>query len=300
MLHTINIAEFHNRESALCLSDDFILASNIDDFPHASESFKTPLLLFFFCMKGHVRLTLDEDEKAYALSSGDVFICQPGRPVMSVLHSSDCDTRIVGYMPRVVDHLMTTKQDTWAMLRHAFANPIVRYGEKFLQERFNVFFDMITQRANNPLFRFAEQQSVHLFASLLFEIINQAIRTSSQEMPRNAEEGRRNIVSRTDSLFHEFINLLTADEGCHRTVTHYADLLCISPKHLSNIIRRKTGRKALDVINEHAVEQIKLDLKLSDTAISQLADKYNFTNFSFFCQFVKSHLGMTPQEYRAK
>ena len=83
-------------------------------------------------------------------------------------------------------------------------------------------------------------------------------------------------------------------------MTYYADRLCISPKHLSNIIRKKTGRRALELINDHAIEQIRLDLKLSDTAINQLASKYKFSNFSFFCQFVKTHLGMTPQEYRAR
>lgn len=296
MIHTITITEFYSKEKILCLSDDFILASNIDYLPRASESFKTPLLLFFFCMKGHVRFTLDEEENPCNLSAGDVFICQPGRPVMSVLHSSDCDTWVVGYNPRVVDHLLPTKGDTWAMLRHAFANPILHYGETFLAERFLVFLDMISQRANNPLFRFSEQQSVHLFASLLFEVINQAIRQADKTQIYQATKP----LSRTDSLFHEFINQLTADEGCHRTVSYYADKLCITSKHLSNIIRKKTGRRALEVINEHAIEQIKLDLKLSDVPISQLASKYCFNNFSFFCQFVKAHLGMTPQEYRAR
>lgn len=39
-------------------------------------------------------------------------------------------------------------------------------------------------------------------------------------------------------------------------------------------------------------------LKLTDIPIGQLAIKYNFGNFSFLCQFVKAHLGLTPQEYR--
>lgn len=296
MIHTITTADFYNREQSLCVSDDFVLASNIDDLPHSCESFKTQLLLFFFCMKGHVRLTIDEDEKAYDLLAGDIFVCQPGRLVMSVLHSGDCDTWVIGFMPRVVDHLLPTKQDSWAMLRQVFSNPILHYGEKSLKERFLVSLEMITQRANNQLFRFAEQQAVHLFASLFFEVINQALRQTNVSIVTQTPKPK----GRTDTLFHEFINRLSADEGRHRTVAYYADKLCVSPKHLSNIIRKKTGQRALEVINEQAIWHIKLDLKLSDAAINQLANKYNFTNFSFFCQFVKTHLGMTPQEYRAK
>lgn len=39
-------------------------------------------------------------------------------------------------------------------------------------------------------------------------------------------------------------------------------------------------------------------MKLTDIPIGQLAIKYNFGKFSFFYQFVKAHLGLTPQEYR--
>ena len=94
--------------------------------------------------------------------------------------------------------------------------------------------------------------------------------------------------------------LLTASGGRQRTVAYYADKLCITAKHLSKIVKQKTGKRALEVINSHAIHQIKLDLLLTDIPISQLADKYHFGNFSFFCQFVKAHLGMTPQAYRAQ
>ena len=296
MLHTITLAVFHGRSHTVCLSDDFVLVERIDDMPFAEGAFKTTLLLFFICRKGHVRFTLDEDERPGELKAGEVFICQPGRPVMSILHSSDCETAVLGYAPRVVDRLMTTKQDTWEMLRHAFANPVLHYDAEYVRSRFPVFLELIRHRSDKYFYRYAEQQVFHLFAALLFEFINQAILQTDQPLGHRSPKP----LSRTDSLFHAFIQMLTADEGCHRTVAYYADRLCISPKHLSNIIRKKTGRRALELINDHAIEQIRLDLKLSDIAINQLASKYNFSNFSFFCQYVKTHLGMTPQEYRAR
>ena len=296
MLHTFTFEAFHGRSHTVCLSDDFVLVERIDDMPFSEGAFKTSLLLFFICLRGHVRFTLDEDERPCELVAGEVFICQPGRPVMSILHSSDCETAVLGYAPRVVDRLMTTKQDTWEMLCHAFANPILHYDMEYVRGHFPFLLELICQRTEKRLYRFAEQQAFHLFASLLFEFINQAILQT--DLPMDGQTPKP--LSRSDSLFHAFIHMLTADEGCHRTVTYYADRLCISPKHLSNIIRKKTGRRALELINDHAIEQIRLDLKLSDIAINQLASKYKFSNFSFFCQFVKTHLGMTPQEYRAR
>lgn len=294
MLQTITISDLYNGGRAVCLSDDFFLIDDVRYMPCVNVPFRTPMLMFFFCMRGHMRITASKESQSHVLSSGDIFISQPDQPLTGLLCDTDCETWVVGYMPRVVNFLMPTKQDTWSMMHQAFARPVLHYGDEAMQQHMTVLLDMVRRRADHHRLRFYEQQLVHLFASILFEVVNQAISrggTIPQETPR---------LRRTDSLFHKFINMLTADEGRHRTITHYADLLCITPKHLSAIIRRKTGRKALTVINEHAIELIKLDLKLTDIPIGQLAGKYNFTNFSFFCQFVKTHLGKTPQEYRAE
>ena len=293
MLQTITITDLYDGGKAVCLSEDFFLIDDVRHMPGVNAPFRTQMLLFFFCMRGHMRITVGEAGRTHVLSAGDIFVSQPGQPLTSLLSDKGCETWVVGYMPRVVDYLLPTKQDTWSMMHQAFACPVLHYGDEAMHRHLAVLLDMVRRRADHRRLRFCEQQQVHLFASILFEVVNQAISrggTITLETPR---------LSRTDSLFREFVNMLTADEGRHRTVAHYADSLCITPKHLSAIIRRKTGKKALAVINEHAIELIKLDLKLTDTPIGQLAGKYNFTNFSFFCQFVKTHLGKTPQEYRA-
>lgn len=296
MLQIVNISDFAQQPGVVCVGDDFVLVENISNLPFVSQPFKTVLLLAFFCIKGQARIVLDCDNGgAVSLKVGDVFVSRPNQPLYQTLLSNDCCICVLGYTPRVVDHLITTKQDTWDMLNLAFGNSVLHYGEKYMTEHLLMIIDMLRQRATNLHLRFREQQSVHLFASLLFEIINQSI--CHQEADSGFAISR---LGRTDSIFRDFINCLTASEGRQRTVSYFADMLCVSPKHLSKIIKEKTGRKAIDVITDHAIEQIKLDLKLTDASISQLADKYNFTNFSFFCQFVKKHLGKTPQEVRAR
>ena len=54
----------------------------------------------------------------------------------------------------------------------------------------------------------------------------------------------------------------------------------------------------LSIINEHAMEQIKYELKHSDMSIKEIADHFDFVNPSFFGKFVKQHLGMSPLQFR--
>lgn len=293
MIHSLTLDDYIGRPGIISIYNDFILVDNIDSLPYINEAFQTNNLLMFFCLKGHMHCCIDG--KNYQVSSGDILICAPCKPMDDVLHSGDCKMITLGYAPYTVDHLLMLKQETFGVLDRSFFNPVLHYGEDYMNTHISILLDMLIQRALNIHLRFREKQCSHLFAVLLFEIINHANNHDEEELQKEYEK-----MGRPDTLFKEFIQKMTEDKGCHRTVAYYADALCISSKHLSKIIKQKTGKKAMQVIIEHAIEQIKLDLIHTNKPINTLADKYNFSNFSFFCQFVKIHLGMPPQEYRSK
>ncbi len=91
---------------------------------------------------------------------------------------------------------------------------------------------------------------------------------------------------------------MAEDDGSHRSVTYYANQLCYTAKHLSTVVKKISGKGPLTIINEHAMEQIKYELKHSDKSIKEIADRFDFVNPSFFGKFVKEHTGMTPLQYR--
>ena len=105
-------------------------------------------------------------------------------------------------------------------------------------------------------------------------------------------------TSRSKQIFKQFMEELTADGGIHRSVTHYADLLCYSPKYLSAAIKEVSGHTPTEWINEYAIEQIKHQLKHSEKSIKEIAADFNFPNQSFFGKYIKTHLGMSPARYR--
>ena len=83
-------------------------------------------------------------------------------------------------------------------------------------------------------------------------------------------------------------------------MVHYADRLCISPKHMSMVVKKVSGRTASDWIDDYVILQAKQMLRSSSLTIQEVSRELNFSNQSFFGKYFKKHVGMSPSEYRAK
>ena len=99
-------------------------------------------------------------------------------------------------------------------------------------------------------------------------------------------------------LFQRFIDLLSSTEVKHRPVEQYANELCVTPKYLSAISKKHSGKTANAWITEHVVEDIRYYLKSTDLSIKEVSVRLGFPNTSFFGKYVKDHFGMTPSEFR--
>lgn len=98
--------------------------------------------------------------------------------------------------------------------------------------------------------------------------------------------------------FRSFLHLLNTTEVKHRTVESYASELCITPKHLSAICKKHSGKTANEWIQEHVMEDIRYYLKQTDLSIKQVCDRLGFPNTSFFGKYVRERFGMTPIQLR--
>lgn len=293
MIYSITQSQLQETSGMCCLENDFVLCDHLSNVPHINAAFQSEMLIMFFCLNGHLQMTVDD--KIQHLGNGDAILCKPLQTIHQVLSSSDCQAFVLFYTPRIADHLLPTRLNLSQVLEGDFT-PIVHFGDQTPSGLISILLDLLRRHATNPLLPFRSNSLFHLFSTLFFEVLNNSCSHATTKESENSCQ----TSNRASSLFNQFIKKLNEDGGRHRTVSYYADLLCVSPKHLSKIIKEKTSNRALDVINTFAIQQIKIDLMLTDLPIIAIADKYNFANHSFFCQYVKQHLGMSPQKYRSK
>ena len=126
-------------------------------------------------------------------------------------------------------------------------------------------------------------------------------------------DDKESIVRGTgNNHFQRFLDLLHSLEVKHHSTKWYASELCITPKYLSYICKKNSGKTANEWITEHVMEDIRYNLKQTDYSNKQICDmlgfpntsffgKYvmlGFPNTSFFGKYVKDHFGMTPMQVR--
>lgn len=137
------------------------------------------------------------------------------------------------------------------------------------------------------------------------EVMRSMIRTLAYKVcriiARHIEAGEAptsSSRSRNEEYFNEFMGVLAKHYMQQRTVGFYAGQLNLTPKYLTTIIRKTSGRTAVRWIDDYVVLEAKNLLKYSTMSIQEIAYYLNFPNQSFFGKYFKNHTGMTPTAYR--
>ena len=92
--------------------------------------------------------------------------------------------------------------------------------------------------------------------------------------------------------------LATGISQTEREVRYYAKRLNVSPKYLSETVRRMTGHSVTSYIDRHSIPILKDYLNDERLSLTQIADLMNFTSLSYFSRYCTKHLGQSPNEYR--
>ena len=100
-------------------------------------------------------------------------------------------------------------------------------------------------------------------------------------------------------LVKRFKQLIEANCYQNLSVKDFAELLKISPSHLSETVKSITGRTSTDLINDRIIIEIKRMLIQTELSISEIGYKLNFSDQSYFSKYFKKLTGVTPQHFRA-
>ena len=108
------------------------------------------------------------------------------------------------------------------------------------------------------------------------------------------------IHNRAEEYFRQFTELLGEHYKHERSVGFYARQLCITPKCLTTLIKRISGKSVSEWIDNYVILEAKTLLKYSNMSVQEIAYYLNFPNQSFFGSYFKRNAGMSPSQYKAK
>ena len=294
-MNKITLGRVQQEDGIYYNDNGIILIDNITQTSLADyEDINLEFNVFVYCEEGKLQLTLND--KVYLLKSQDYILCQAGQHIKDYMMSQDVDFKILVFATAAINSSLFLKDAIWNISGLLEKSPQQHLSDeecKIIEH----YYELTKFHMNNEDDQKYDQDIIRLLFQALvmefFKITDAKVKRS--ELPDMTADKSQNGV-----LFRRFIELLSAHEGKIRTVQKAGDMLNVSPKYLSKVISKAGGKTAMQYIHDYTMEAIIYRLKYTDMSIKDIVVDMDFPNISFFGRFVKSILGMSPREYRAR
>ena len=245
--------------------------------------------------------------KRYQVDAGQVFFKAAGQITSGDVLGKD----IQGYFCLVQDEFFSNT----GLIRSPLSSlPFFRYGNSPIViltpaelERFDFLLSSMHQSyATN------DQQGSRnpVIAAYLHAFLQEAAlihRTQNAENTRNSGNtgiaenpppASTNTTTAAETLTDKFKDLVSEHYLDKQQVKEYADMLFVTPNHLNRMIRKTTGKTALDLISEMLIMEAEILLQQTDKTINEIAAYLSFEDASYFTRFFRKNKGVTPGAYR--
>lgn len=138
-----------------------------------------------------------------------------------------------------------------------------------------------------------DEYSIELLRSIL-DLILTTSSTLYKTEENTLSKGKGHIVVK------KFFQLIEENYHQNLTVSEYADKLAITSNHLTQTVNQLTGKTSSQIIRAKQVLEIKRLLVHTNLSVTEIANRLNFPDQSYFAKFFKREAEISPLQYRTK
>ena len=285
------IVDYYNLtgiEKSLCKKEvPFSVMDSSETAFSSTIPFKTKDAALVYVEKGE--LTVIHDSKTYKLSDGMLLVKTPDMILKIPGCNEACHFKVVAFTSQfgIASGIPIKHLETIALM--ASSNP-VHTLDTSEAATVDVLFSLLQQKESvNEKQELHDETIKHVFSLLVLEIIS-LIRKNITESSSG--------LNRKSHLTFQFLKLLREHIKEQRSVNFYADMLYVTPKHLSMCVKETTGKTCSEIIDEMVVAEAKTLLHNPAFTIGHVADVLNFSDQYFFSKYFKKRTGKSPLNYR--
>ena len=111
---------------------------------------------------------------------------------------------------------------------------------------------------------------------------------------------RNTLRSQYSEIVEQFLADAQASALKEREVAYYVARSSRSLSQLERVLRKETGKSALQWINFYCAERCKQELRFSSDNIAEVSRRLGFSSSEYFARFFRQQTGMSPTEYRKR
>ena len=276
-------------ENEFLLADNFDLAvdsETMEKFVSTRHPFKINFTLLLFCVRGRMRVRWNLKE--FELGADDVLVVLPNTIGECLDFSPDCRVAIIAFSEsRYVDGVDSTY--SMMFMKYLTRQPLIHVRHEEFREAVGIY---------EAMWKKMQQEDFRFMREVLRGYMQILICDGCQWMSRQADgKEAKGVETRQQMQFDRFLELLQAHYREERSVGFYAGEMCLTPKYLSTIVYRVSGRHAGEWIRDIVVLEAKALLKSRRYTVQQVSDMLHFANASFFGKYFKAAVGCPPRRY---
>ena len=242
------------------------------------------------CTRGKAMGTING--KTIEVHKNQVAIIPHDVIVTDIMISPDFDMKVMLFTNRILHSFLHEKVNIWNDVVYIHRMHVITMEDDDLRFYTNLY-EMLS------LCFYKEEECFPFRTDVIQALLRGAILGLCGALKHRMLNDKESIVRGTgNNHFQRFLDLLHSLEVKHHSTKWYASELCITPKYLSYICKKNSGKTANEWITEHVMEDIRYNLKQTDYSNKQICDMLGFPNTSFFGKYVKDHFGMTPMQVR--
>ena len=282
----ITIASIKQASSCLNLGDDLALIDDVKSMVLPGEAKRLGCFVFAFCDKGSV--SYDIDTIPQRVDAGHCIIMSVGQVISNIKLSDDCEGRTVFMSQQYAQEVLTGMHDLSSIFLFSRLHPVFSMDRQEARSILG-FYLLIRQKISETTHRFRKDTVKALIQAFLYDAGNIFWKVFNNEDEKN---------TRNEEIFMQFIELVEKHFKTERRVTWYALQMHITPKYLSETIRKVSRQTPGEWIDSYVMLELRVLLRTSPLSIKEIAEQMHFPNQSFLGKYFKQHAGVSPKEYR--
>lgn len=270
------------------IGDDILLIDNSHtmraELSSDNEPFRIDMTMAIIYERGSADLKINMRD--YHIEAPAVLLVLNDQIYQSAGHSEDLRSKVILMSRSFSDSLFANSGEILPLKSSIMKNPVMKIENE--ENVFGQFFQLLQNIAASPRQEFKIESARHLTLSMFY---------GYSHLKHEVNEVK-STNSRQEEIFTKFTELLERHHKKEREIAFYADKMCMTSKHLSQVIKDYTGKTALGIIEEYVISEAKSMLLSTTMSIQQISDELNFPSQSVFGKYFKRVAGISPSEYR--
>ena len=241
------------------------------------------------CRKGRILVEVGGNQQI-KVRPGQLLLIPAGKMVQPIMVSTDVDAGVLLVSDKTLKTVLAGQINIWN--KAMYMKEIYVVEEAGWVEGIEAYARSLFKATTPPV----------LFREMMTSFLRTMLLMICEGLIQHKEMTSTDDASTTHDkdLFNRFLQLLAQQEQKRQQVSFYADKLNISPKYLSTVCKKVSGKNPMRWITEYVMQDCYALLKSTDLSIKEISNRLGFPNSSFFGQYFREQAGMTPMEYRTE